>query len=65
MLFRSKHMAKDVRLMKLQAQALELELPVTNAIQQLFARSELMGLSEQDYSAILEFLDKASPVVPA
>jgi len=57
--FALKHMAKDVRLMQSHAQQLGLALPVTQAIEQLFARAEQAGLSEQDYSAILQFLDKA------
>ena len=51
--FALKHMRKDVRLMGELAKDLSLALPITQAIEQLFAASEASGKSDLDYSAIL------------
>ncbi len=55
--FALKHMHKDLRLMAELAEDVKAALPVTKAVEQLFARSEAAGLSEQDYSAIFSYLD--------
>ena len=55
--FALKHMHKDVRLMNELADESNLSLPVTEAIQQLFARSEAAGKGDLDYSAILAYLE--------
>jgi len=51
--FALKHMHKDLRLMHEVAGEIGLSLPITNAIQQLFATSEAAGKADLDYSAIL------------
>ncbi len=57
--FALKHMAKDVRLMNQLAASNNLSLPITQAIEALFAQSEAAGRAEQDYSAILDQIDHA------
>lgn len=57
--FALKHMHKDVRLMGELAADVEVALPITAAIERLFAGSEAAGRGEQDYSAILASLDAA------
>ena len=58
--FALKHMHKDVRLMKELADDVKVVLPITRAVQQLFAQSEQAGSAELDYSAILSYLENAS-----
>jgi 3-hydroxyisobutyrate dehydrogenase-like beta-hydroxyacid dehydrogenase len=58
--FALKHMHKDLKLMSELAAETGTAVPITCAIEQLFAASERAGLSEQDYSAILAFLAAAS-----
>ncbi len=55
--FALKHMRKDLRLMGQLAADVRIALPVTEAIEQMFAQAESAGLSEQDYSAILGYLE--------
>ena len=55
--FALKHMRKDLRLMTELSRELDLSLPITAAIGQLFAQSESAGKSELDYSAILAHLE--------
>ncbi len=55
--FALKHMRKDLRLVNELSQELSLSLPITIAIEQLFAQSEAAGKSELDYSAILAQLE--------
>jgi 3-hydroxyisobutyrate dehydrogenase-like beta-hydroxyacid dehydrogenase len=55
--FALKHMHKDLRLMGELASDVKAELPVTRAIQQLFAQAEAAGRGELDYSAILAQLE--------
>lgn len=55
--FALKHMHKDLRLMAELAGEAGAAVPVTKAVEQLFARSEDTGLGEQDYSAIVSYLD--------
>lgn len=55
--FALKHMYKDLRLMTELAEELGLALPVTKAVEQLFAASEGEGRAELDYSAILASLE--------
>ena len=59
--FALKHMRKDLRLMGELAEEVRVGLPVTGAIEQLFARSEAAGKSELDYSAILGLLEESLP----
>ena len=58
--FALKHMHKDVRLMRELSEEVGAALPVTRAIEVLFAQSEAAGRAELDYSAILAQLDSAS-----
>ncbi len=58
--FALKHMYKDARLMGVLAIDEKLKLPVTKAIEQLFAQADAGGKSELDYSAILGFLEEQS-----
>jgi 3-hydroxyisobutyrate dehydrogenase-like beta-hydroxyacid dehydrogenase len=51
--FALKHMHKDLRLMGELAKETKTFLPVTKAIEQLFAASEAAGKGDLDYSAIL------------
>lgn len=55
--FALKHMRKDLRLMAELAEELGLALPVTRAVEQLFADSEGEGRADLDYSAILASLE--------
>ena len=55
--FALKHMRKDLRLMNELATDTRTALPVTKAIEQLFAASEAAGKAEVDYSAILAYLE--------
>ncbi len=55
--FALKHMHKDLRLMHELAGEIGLSLPVTNAIEQLFAASEASGKADLDYSAILAYVE--------
>ena len=55
--FALKHMAKDLRLMLELGGEIGVQLPVTAAIEQLFAQSESAGKAELDYSAILAQLE--------
>ncbi|MBI3021463.1 MAG: NAD(P)-dependent oxidoreductase [Candidatus Omnitrophica bacterium] len=55
--FALKHMHKDLRLMRELASEVNTALPVTNAVEQLFAQSEAAGKGELDYSAILSYLE--------
>jgi 3-hydroxyisobutyrate dehydrogenase len=58
--FALKHMHKDVRLMNELAKEAHLVLPITKAVEQLFARAESSGQGESDYSAILAALEHPS-----
>lgn len=58
--FALKHMRKDLRLMGELAADVKALLPVTGAIEQLFAKSEDAGKAELDYSAILAYLESLS-----
>ncbi len=55
--FALKHMHKDLRLMNELAADVHAALPITKAIEQLFAASEAAGRAELDYSAILAQLE--------
>ncbi len=55
--FALKHMHKDLRLMNELAADMHAALPITKAIEQLFAASEAAGRAELDYSAILAQLE--------
>ena len=55
--FALKHMRKDLRLMTELAAETGALLPVTKAVEQLFAASEAAGRGELDYSAILAQLE--------
>ncbi len=55
--FALKHMHKDLRLMSEQAADVKVQLPVTEAVRELFARAERAGRGELDYSAILAHLE--------
>ncbi len=55
--FALKHMAKDLRLMAELATDTKTTLPITNAIEYLFATAEANGRAELDYSAILAQLE--------
>ena len=55
--FALKHMRKDLRLMTELAAETGAALPVTQAVEQLFAASETAGRGELDYSAILAQLE--------
>jgi 3-hydroxyisobutyrate dehydrogenase-like beta-hydroxyacid dehydrogenase len=57
--FALKHMHKDVRLMGELADEIHAPLPITAAIERLFAGSEAEGKGGQDYSAILASLEAA------
>lgn len=57
--FALKHMHKDLRLMGELAEDVNVVLPITRAIQELFAGSEASGKGELDYSAILAQLEGA------
>ena len=57
--FALKHMHKDLRLMTELAGDVKAALPVTRAVEQLFAASEAGGKRELDYSAILAQLEAA------
>ena len=59
--FALKHMRKDLRLMCELAKDLKTALPVTGAVEQLFAQSEDAGRGALDYSAILAQLEAHSP----
>ena len=56
--FALRHMHKDLRLMGAFATELETALPITKAIEQLFARAEAAGKSDLDYSAVLAELER-------
>ena len=58
--FALKHMHKDLRLMGELSVDVKAALPITTAIEQLFAASDAGGKSELDYSAILAQLEAAS-----
>ena len=58
--FALKHMHKDVTLMNELADDIGLVLPITRAVQQLFARSEAAGNADLDYSAIIADLEHPS-----
>ena len=55
--FALKHMHKDLRLMGELAGDVKTRLPVTQAVERLFAESESAGRGEIDYSAILAQLE--------
>ena len=55
--FALKHLHKDVRLMNELAAEVHAILPITQAIEQLLARSEAAGKGELDYSALLAVLE--------
>ena len=55
--FALKHMRKDLKLMDELAGDVGAALPITKAVEQLFASSEAAGRSELDYSAILAQLE--------
>jgi len=55
--FALKHMRKDLRLMTELGEELSLALPITKAVEQLFADSEAEGRADLDYSAILASLE--------
>ena len=55
--FALKHMRKDLRLMGELAADMGAALPITKAVEQLFAASEAAGKGELDYSAILAQLE--------
>lgn len=55
--FALKHMLKDLRLMGELAADVKTALPVTKAVERLFAESEAAGRGELDYSAILAQLE--------
>jgi 3-hydroxyisobutyrate dehydrogenase-like beta-hydroxyacid dehydrogenase len=55
--FALKHMHKDLRLIDELASEVKTALPITEAVQQLFAQSEAAGKGELDYSAILAYLE--------
>jgi 3-hydroxyisobutyrate dehydrogenase-like beta-hydroxyacid dehydrogenase len=55
--FALKHMHKDLRLMGELSNELQTTLPITRAIEQLFAQSEASGRGDLDYSAILTQLE--------
>lgn len=57
--FALKHMRKDLRLMLELAGEIAASVPITTAIEQLFADSQRAGRSELDYSAILAQLEAA------
>jgi 3-hydroxyisobutyrate dehydrogenase-like beta-hydroxyacid dehydrogenase len=57
--FALKHMRKDLLLMSELAQDVKADLPVTRAIEALFAKAEASGRAELDYSAILAELEAA------
>ena len=58
--FALKHMHKDLALMRELAEDVKASLPVTEAIERLFAQSGASGRSDLDYSAILAELDSVS-----
>ncbi len=58
--FALKHMHKDLRLMGELASDVRADLPITRAIQQLFAQAEASGRAELDYSAVLAQLESHS-----
>ncbi len=58
--FALKHMHKDLRLIGELAEETGTAVPITKAIEQLFAASENAGKGELDYSAILAFLESVS-----
>ena len=55
--FALKHMRKDLRLMGELADDVKTRLPITDAIERLFAQSETAGKGDLDYSAILAQLE--------
>ena len=59
--FALKHMHKDLCLMRELAGETGLTLPITDAIQQLFAASEAAGKADLDYSAILAHVEVGTP----
>jgi len=59
--FALKHMHKDLRLMDELAKDIGADLPITQAIEQLFATSAAAGKADLDYSAILAQLEGARP----
>ena len=61
--FALKHMRKDLDLMCLLAQELQLSLPITDAVRQLYAEAEAKGRGELDYSVVFAHLAGASPVL--
>jgi len=63
--FALKHMHKDLRLMGELAGERGVGLPVTKAVEQLFASSEAAGRADVDYSAILGFLEEQATVQDA
>ena len=59
--FALKHMRKDLRLMNELSRDVHVALPITKAIEQLFAQTEASGRSDLDYAAILAHLETATP----
>ena len=57
--FALKHMRKDLRLMQELAEDVRARLPVTQAVEALFAQAEASGKSDLDYSAVLAQLEHA------
>ncbi|MBI4597456.1 MAG: NAD(P)-dependent oxidoreductase [Candidatus Omnitrophica bacterium] len=55
--FALKHMRKDLRLMSELAEDITAAVPITKAIEQLFAQAEADGRADLDYSAILAQLE--------
>ncbi len=59
--FALKHMHKDLRLMKELAADVNVSVPITTAIEQLFAKTEASsGRAELDYSIILAYLEETA-----
>ncbi|HEX9781087.1 MAG TPA: NAD(P)-dependent oxidoreductase [bacterium] len=54
--FALKHMHKDLRLIRALAEEQGAALPVTRAVEELFARADADGLGELDYSAVFSWL---------
>ena len=57
--FALKHMHKDLRLMMELAQDVKTSLPITKAVEALFAKAAASGKADLDYSAVLAELETA------
>lgn len=59
--FPSKHLAKDMRLFRQEAEALGMSVENLAGVEQILERAMAQGLSDQDYSALYEIINPQEP----